>query len=261
MKEIPIATVATAYDCPFTGKVYVLVLNEVLYFGDKMNHTLLCPNQLRANGLILDDCPTQFNENSSHSIYIPSCDLRIPLELDGVISGVVTRQPTMAELDDLSLHVELTSDLEWDPYSPDFASAEEHVQGKGKGTRSILSARVEHIQLGLSAQRMIEVETVENDDLAIRLISAVKLFGPQEMRGAEDGGDNDMVMKIGGDNTQVSAVIRGDPSSELSPDTLAARWGIGREVAKRTLDVTTQLGVRKIVHPAQRRFRTAAPHL
>ena len=185
MKEIPIATVATAYDCPFTGKVYVLVLNEVLYFGDKMTHTLLCPNQLRANGLILDDCPTQFNENSSHSIYIPSCDLRIPLELDGVISGVVTRQPTMAELDDLSLHVELTSDLEWDPYSPDFASVEEHVQGKGKGTRSILSARVEHIQLGLSAQRMIEVETVENDDLAIRLISAVKLFGPQRNGGEQ----------------------------------------------------------------------------
>jgi hypothetical protein len=87
---------------------------------------------LRANGLIRDDCPTQFNENSSHSIYIPSCDLRTPLALDGVISGVVKRQATMAESDDLSLHVELTSDLEWFPYSTDFASVQKHVQGTGR---------------------------------------------------------------------------------------------------------------------------------
>ena len=43
--DIPIATVATAYDCPFTGRTYILVINEALYFGDKMTHSLLCPNQ------------------------------------------------------------------------------------------------------------------------------------------------------------------------------------------------------------------------
>jgi hypothetical protein len=84
---------------------------------------------------------------------------------------------------------------------------EEHVQGKGKGTRSILAAHVEHIHLGLSAQRPIEVETVENDNLAMGLISAVKLFGSDGWRRAEDGGNDKEVMMVGGDNTQVSAVI------------------------------------------------------
>ena len=28
--DIPIATVATAYDCPFTGRAYILVINEAL---------------------------------------------------------------------------------------------------------------------------------------------------------------------------------------------------------------------------------------
>jgi hypothetical protein len=28
--EIPIATVATAYDCPYTGRVWVLIINEAL---------------------------------------------------------------------------------------------------------------------------------------------------------------------------------------------------------------------------------------
>ena len=33
-EDIPVATVATAYDCPRTGKVYILVINEALYFGN-----------------------------------------------------------------------------------------------------------------------------------------------------------------------------------------------------------------------------------
>jgi hypothetical protein len=59
--DVPVATVATAYDCPTTGKTHILVINEALYFGDKMSNTLLCPNQLRANGIRVDDCPRQYN--------------------------------------------------------------------------------------------------------------------------------------------------------------------------------------------------------
>ena len=46
--DIPIATVATAYDCPDFCQVFILIFNEALYFGKGMAHTLLCPNQLRA---------------------------------------------------------------------------------------------------------------------------------------------------------------------------------------------------------------------
>ena len=35
MKDVPIATVATAYDCPMTGRTYVLVINEAIYLGEK----------------------------------------------------------------------------------------------------------------------------------------------------------------------------------------------------------------------------------
>ena len=58
--NIPIATVlTTAYDCPDSGQVFILVFNEALYFGERMAHTLLCPNQLRAYGVTVDDTPTQ----------------------------------------------------------------------------------------------------------------------------------------------------------------------------------------------------------
>ena len=60
---------------------------------------------------------------------------------------------------------------------------------------------------------------------------------------------------------QIDAVIRWELTSVLSPETLASCWGIGKGIARCTLDVTTQLGMRLILYPAQRCFRTAVPHL
>ena len=59
----------------------------------------------------------------------------------------------------------------------------------------------------------------------------------------------------------VAAIRIGDPHSEIMPENLAKRWHIGVDAAKRTMKVTKQLGVRSLVHPAQRRFCTAMPHL
>ena len=60
--EIPISTVATAYDCPFTGKVLVLIINKVLSFGWKKANTLLWQNQLWLHGIVIEDCPRQFDQ-------------------------------------------------------------------------------------------------------------------------------------------------------------------------------------------------------
>jgi hypothetical protein len=54
-------------------------------------HSLFNPNQLRDNGITIDDVPWQFDRTSTHSIYIPEHELRIPLSLDGIISGFECR--------------------------------------------------------------------------------------------------------------------------------------------------------------------------
>jgi hypothetical protein len=77
--EIPIATVATFYDCPDTGRERVLIINKALCFGSKMTNTLLCPNQLQQHGIEIEDCPRQFDWSSFHSIFIPSHDIHLPL--------------------------------------------------------------------------------------------------------------------------------------------------------------------------------------
>ena len=68
LKDIPIASVATAWDNPVDGSTVILVVNEALYFGDRMPYSLLCPNQLRHNGVSVNDVPKFFNSTSSHSI-------------------------------------------------------------------------------------------------------------------------------------------------------------------------------------------------
>ena len=49
--------------------------------------------------------------------------LRIQLELDGVISYMPTQLPTQKEVNNC-IHVTLTSPIEWDPYSEVFAQQE-----------------------------------------------------------------------------------------------------------------------------------------
>ena len=59
MKEIDnvkIVTAAVAYDCPFTLVTYVLIFPQSLYFP-RMNHNLICPDQLREFGLTVNEFP------------------------------------------------------------------------------------------------------------------------------------------------------------------------------------------------------------
>ena len=55
--SVPIVTAATAYDSPTTGETYILIFNEVLWYGNKLDHSLINPNQLRHFGVHYWDNP------------------------------------------------------------------------------------------------------------------------------------------------------------------------------------------------------------
>jgi hypothetical protein len=82
--DVPIVMACTAYQCSQTGQVYILVLNEALWFGDKggMDHTLLNPNQLRNYQLDVYDNP--FDRTNDLHIDTQS-DLQIPLKTKGTV--------------------------------------------------------------------------------------------------------------------------------------------------------------------------------
>jgi hypothetical protein len=59
--KIPIVTVATAWTNPIF-QMYILSLNQALLVGACLDHSLLCPNQLRHFGHKVDDVPLQLDQ-------------------------------------------------------------------------------------------------------------------------------------------------------------------------------------------------------
>ncbi|MGH7954921.1 MAG: hypothetical protein ACREOZ_03080 [Gloeomargaritales cyanobacterium] len=242
MKDIPIVKAGTAYDDPRTGVTYILIMSQALYFGLKLTHSLLCPNQLRTNGVVVDDvpCHPSNDRNSTHSIYFPREDYRIPLDLFGCISYIPTRSPTTFELDNCEW-LDLTADDDWDPHSPDFKRQEEDIREHGNSSRldrNILSANAHDCVISsvLSSVLSSVSSSLVNDNMIQTLEDKV------------------MIRNIN--------VARSKPRKpNISKEDLSLRWGIGLETAKRTLNVTTQKCIRNAVHPLHRRYRTKQQQL
>ena len=55
--EVPVTTVATAWDDLQTGLTYILIINQALFFGTQMDHSLINPNQIRVAGYSVCDDP------------------------------------------------------------------------------------------------------------------------------------------------------------------------------------------------------------
>jgi hypothetical protein len=97
--------------------VYILVINEGLWFGDKLKNSLINPNQLRYVGLSVQVNPF----HASEPLAISHDDGTVPLTLDGTTIFFQTLTPTQAELDN-SPHIPLTFDIKWDPHTVQSAS-------------------------------------------------------------------------------------------------------------------------------------------
>jgi len=111
---VQICSWATAYD-DGDGGTYILVINEALWIGEKMQHSLINPNQVRAYGISLCNDPMDPNQQLGMTIQ----DTFIPFIMAGTTCSFTTRTPTSWELDNCP-HLEITSDSEWNPSAPHF---------------------------------------------------------------------------------------------------------------------------------------------
>jgi hypothetical protein len=56
VQDVPIASVCTVlWENPKTGELWMLVLDEALYFGQQLEESLLCPNQMRAARVMIEE--------------------------------------------------------------------------------------------------------------------------------------------------------------------------------------------------------------
>ena len=97
---VPIVNAAVAYDSEITGETYILIVNNALYFQN-MEENLIPPFMMRLAGIEVDECPKFLSRRpteSNHSMLFPDAGVRIPFQLDGIISYLPTRLPTNKEL-------------------------------------------------------------------------------------------------------------------------------------------------------------------
>ena len=248
MQNIPIGTAATVWVDPSNGTNYLLLFHESIYFGDRLGHTLLCPNQMRDNGLTVHDVPKQYELTSTHSITIPGTDVSIPLQMRGVISCFETHKPTDAEVMDLP-RIEMTSPNEWNPNSKSFSEEEERH-------KAIASLRTNAAKDPVSADYRL-LSSMNSYDTALRdlvtdatdevlfdrLVASVTVASddvPGE--GLSGHGDSEIYSRCE-QIRRIQAMSSDERRSTITPEILARRWGISIAKAKKTLQVTTQAGV------------------
>jgi hypothetical protein len=111
IQNVPIVSGATAYNDVSTGITYILVFNESLYYGDKLDHTLINPNQVRSYGIPFWDNP--FDPNRPLSIEVDN-NLHIPLCTAGTKLMFSSRVPTATELTTCE-HIQMMSSTPWNP--------------------------------------------------------------------------------------------------------------------------------------------------
>jgi hypothetical protein len=211
-----------------------------------MPYSLLCPNQLRHNGLIVKDTPRVYDPSSTHSIIIPG-KLNLPLKMRGVMSYLLTRKPSEEEL--LSCErFELTSAECWEPHKTISGHDNEEVEGtlflESKG------------RLYAQASR----DPVELDrGLSDRFIQTLQISRVDEIDGSVHHEAD--VIAYGGQCRDLHVINSQSRQSIITEECLAQRWFTGLEAAKRTLRATTQEGMRFVDGPIERRLKTSQAHL
>ena len=91
--------------------IYILVFHEALYYGNKLDHSLINPNQLRKYGVEVNDNP--YDRSKSLGI-IANDEVLIRMHTHGTKLQFETRVPTTQELNEC-LKIDMTSSIPWEP--------------------------------------------------------------------------------------------------------------------------------------------------
>ena len=110
INDIPICTATTAVDL-VTGETIILEFGQGLWFGDRMNHSLINPNQSRAYGLSVCDDPT--DKHRDISMQLPDNHF-LPFKMRGTTCYFESRSPAVDELE-LCQTFKVSDEHHWNP--------------------------------------------------------------------------------------------------------------------------------------------------
>ena len=225
IQGVPIVTGITSWDDPATGETLLLVINEALFYGKKLNHSLINPNQLRSYGVDVWDNP--FDKERGLCIRID--EITIPMSTKGTKIRFETRVPTDQEMRG-SRMIELTSKQEWNPGVVSLGSmlTNSDEARRDPWDDQVLLGEIENSFLNLREElmkkrRMGQLGTVYDQEL---LDTPIR-------------------------DTYTSR----ERHNKVTANLVAQRFGIGIERARQTMRSTLQRGTRSAILPISRRYR------
>ena len=191
---------------------YLLIFHKSLWMGDKLDHTLVNPNQLRAYGVSVQDNPFDAKPHS-----ITTDDISAQLYSEGTIICGDTRTPTESELSQLPRLIH-TSPHDWDPRNVCFPSC----SGQSSDNMSI-----ESNHSILEADTLLQ-HTIYDAIMVASLMSSHVLVAevttPSTLQ----------------DVPSARTFQSKECHSTVTASDLSERWYIGLGQATQTLKVTTQ---------------------
>jgi len=159
VKEVMVARCGTVWTSPDIGREYLLVGDQMLWFGSQMEHSLINPNQIREYGVPVYDDPY----SNSH-FGIDGNETFIPFNTMGTIVYFESRVPTDWEMQNLPI-IMLTGE-EWDPVNVGL--------GSGRSIEANEMRTIRALESGIPKRKMAAMKQRE-------LNSRVEQYGEVEM--------------------------------------------------------------------------------
>ena len=249
-----------AYDDPSTGQVVLLVVHQGLHIPH-LAFSLIPPFQMRENDVVVNDRPKFQTVNPSeddHALLVPQDKetwFRIPLSLRGTTSLIDVRRPNKSEIEDVDLlRLELTYQTpEWEPGSSRYADIEERL-------RDFRPAKGDHMSIHEVMMRPKANAIIRRMNIASReVISWFEHQGSQSasvMAGISQMFCKDTMARAMNERYGVYSLTATEGPRGFSAETLAKNWNIPLERARRTIEVTTQKGIRSRPSMLTQRFKT-----
>jgi hypothetical protein len=237
MKDVPVVSAATAWTNEDSGETFILLFHQVLWYGSKLPHSLLNPNQIRHFGHAVCDDVT----DKARFFGIETEDVSIPFTMKGTNIFFKTRVPTTWEMDNCRTIV-MTDDAIWEPDNVSIAQISSD-RDSYSDELYLISDVFSDIRLTSKMVSAVQVHTIKREPLTNSSLLEKR---------TDTNHENQTANMI---NKNISYLIAKNRHSHITAEEVAKRFRCGLETARRTLKATTQNGIRHAIHPLTRRYR------
>ncbi|KAG7369925.1 reverse transcriptase RNA-dependent DNA polymerase [Nitzschia inconspicua] len=244
VKAVPVVRMSTVWSDPDSSEDYLLVMDQCLWFGQLLKHSLINPNQIRDYGHPVHDDPYR------HEVFgIETDKAFIPFDTTGTIVHFTSRVPT--DWEQKHLPVIILTGEEWDPLKIE-------MRQRGSTREDNDMKQIRSLTSGLRKSEVSSIYAEGMNSQAIRfgesdtvLSNISTTYNEQEMTHRLIGAVNIACA----DRRDVDSVMSNDRHSKITAEELARTWNIGLQTAKDTMKATTQRGVRTSTRPMNKRVR------